>query len=149
LPSASKALSSEAPLAAIASSPASVTIAIRTSSGVDGGGYTSDLRFRKTRIFLRRGLGRWNRLDPAQEIRFYAQICWMRPRLLISQCSPHERSDMRGSIRLTGCPGYRLAHPATLSDSMQVYRCGMDDPNGPVSTQLRPRRNMVFHGHAG
>ena len=39
LPSANKALSSEAPLAATASSPASVTIAIRPSSGVDGGGY--------------------------------------------------------------------------------------------------------------
>src|SRR5207244_4424034 len=38
LPSANKALSSEAPLASIASSPASVTIAIRPSSGVDGGG---------------------------------------------------------------------------------------------------------------
>src|SRR3984957_16282291 len=39
LPSASKALSSEAPLAATASSPASVTIAIRPSSGVDRSGY--------------------------------------------------------------------------------------------------------------
>jgi len=36
LPSASKALSSEASLAATASNPASVTIAIRPSSGVDG-----------------------------------------------------------------------------------------------------------------
>src|SRR5512143_1704464 len=43
LPSACKTLSSEAPLAAIASSPASVTIAIRPSSGVDGRGYTGDL----------------------------------------------------------------------------------------------------------
>ena len=34
-----KALSSEAPLASIASNPASVTIAIRPSSGVDGCGY--------------------------------------------------------------------------------------------------------------
>ena len=37
LPSASKTLSSEAPLAATASNPAFVTIAIRPSSGVDGG----------------------------------------------------------------------------------------------------------------
>jgi hypothetical protein len=57
-PSASKTLSSLAPLAAIASSPASVTIAIRPSSGVDGCGYKSDLGFRKTRIFFRKGLDR-------------------------------------------------------------------------------------------
>src|SRR6266436_5879492 len=38
-PSASKTLSSLAPLASIASNPASVTIAIRPSSGVDGGVY--------------------------------------------------------------------------------------------------------------
>src|ERR1700681_4398070 len=57
-PSASKTLSSQAPLASIASSPASVTIAIRPSSGVDGGGYKSDLGFRKTRIFFQTGLDR-------------------------------------------------------------------------------------------
>src|ERR1700692_260220 len=74
LPSARKALSSEAPLAATASSPASVTIAIRPSSGVDGGGYKSDLRFRKTRIFFQTGPDNPNHVDPAQEIRFYAQI---------------------------------------------------------------------------
>src|SRR5216683_4931679 len=51
-PSASKTLSSLAPLASIASNPASVTIAIRPSSGVDGYGYKSDLGFRKTRIFF-------------------------------------------------------------------------------------------------
>ena len=55
-PSASKTLSSEAPPASIASSPASVTIAIRPSSGVDGCGYRTDLRFRKTRRFLQKGL---------------------------------------------------------------------------------------------
>jgi addiction module HigA family antidote len=33
-----------------------VTIAIRPSSGVDGCGYRTDLRFRKTRIFLQKGL---------------------------------------------------------------------------------------------
>ena len=64
-PSASKALSSEALLASIASSPASVTIAIRPSSGVDGGGYKSDLGFRKTRIFFQRGLDDPNHVDPA------------------------------------------------------------------------------------
>src|SRR5882757_6902685 len=58
LPSASKALSSEAPLPSIASNPASVTIAIRPSSGVDGRSYKSDLRFRKTRIFFQGGLDR-------------------------------------------------------------------------------------------
>jgi hypothetical protein len=58
LPSASKALSSEAPLAATASNPASVTIAIRPLSGVDGCGYKTDLRFRKIRIFFRKGLDR-------------------------------------------------------------------------------------------
>src|SRR5258708_5543208 len=57
-PSASKTLSSEALLASIASSPASVTIAIRPSSGVDGCGYKSDLGFRKTRIFFPMGLDR-------------------------------------------------------------------------------------------
>ena len=54
LPSASKALSSEAPLAAIASSPASVTIAIRPSSGVDGGGYKAICDFGKPEYFFRR-----------------------------------------------------------------------------------------------
>jgi hypothetical protein len=58
LPSASKTLSSEAPLAATASSPAFVTIAIRPSSGVDGCGYKTDSLFRKTRIFFRKGLDR-------------------------------------------------------------------------------------------
>ena len=57
-PSASKTLSSQAPLASIASNPASVTIAIRPSSGVDGYGYKSDLGFRKTRIFFQMGLDR-------------------------------------------------------------------------------------------
>ena len=44
--------------ASIASNPASVTIAIRPSSGVDGCGYKSDLGFRKTRIFFQTGLDR-------------------------------------------------------------------------------------------
>src|ERR1700692_2388626 len=52
LPSASKALSSEAPLAATASSPASVTIAIRPSSGVDGGGYKVICDFGKPEYFF-------------------------------------------------------------------------------------------------
>ena len=53
-PSASKTLSSEAPLAATASSPASVTIAIRPSSGVDGGGYKVICYFGKPEYFFRR-----------------------------------------------------------------------------------------------
>src|SRR5229473_7421053 len=55
LPSARKALSSEAPLAATASSPASVTIAIRPSSGVDGGGYRVICNFGKSEYFFGRG----------------------------------------------------------------------------------------------
>src|ERR1700674_2368025 len=55
LPSASKALSSEAPLSATASSPASVTIAIRPSSGVDGGGYKVIWGFGKSEYFFERG----------------------------------------------------------------------------------------------
>src|ERR1700730_6049366 len=51
-PSASKTLSSQAPLASIASSPASVTIAIRPSSGVDGGGYKVICDFGKTEYFF-------------------------------------------------------------------------------------------------
>src|ERR1700730_2582143 len=54
LPSARKTLSSEAPLAATASSPASVTIAIRPSSGVDGGGYRVICDFGKPEYFFRR-----------------------------------------------------------------------------------------------
>jgi hypothetical protein len=73
-PSASKTLSSEAPPASIASNPASVTIAIRPSSGVDGCGYKSDLGVRKTRIFFRMGLDDPNHVDPAGEIGFYVQI---------------------------------------------------------------------------
>ncbi|MGA7995081.1 MAG: hypothetical protein WCA28_09230, partial [Bradyrhizobium sp.] len=70
LPSASKTLSSEAPLAAIASNPASVTIAIRPSSGVDGGSYESDLRKTESRKFFRSGLDRANQLERIGEIRF-------------------------------------------------------------------------------
>jgi len=51
LPSASQAPSSEAPPAAIASSPASVTIAIRPSSGVDGGVYKVICDFGKPEYF--------------------------------------------------------------------------------------------------
>jgi hypothetical protein len=53
LPSASKALSSEAHLAATASNPASVTIAIRPSSGVDGCGYKLICDFGKPEYFFR------------------------------------------------------------------------------------------------
>ena len=55
LPSANKALSSEAPLAATASSPAFVTIAIRPSCGVDGGGYKVICDFGKPEYFFRWG----------------------------------------------------------------------------------------------
>src|ERR1700692_3777806 len=74
LPSASKALSSEAPPAATASSPAFVTIAIRPSSGVDGGGYKVICDFGKPEYFFGWGPDNPNHVDPAQEIRFYAQI---------------------------------------------------------------------------
>src|ERR1700686_1674192 len=53
LPSANKALSSEAPLAATASSPASVTIAIRPSSGGDGCGYKVIWDFGKPEYFFK------------------------------------------------------------------------------------------------
>jgi len=54
LPSAGKALSSEAPLAATASIPASVTIATRPSSGVDDGGYKAIRDFGKPEYFFGR-----------------------------------------------------------------------------------------------
>jgi hypothetical protein len=54
-PSASKTLSSQAPLASIASNPASVTIAIRPSSGVDGGVIKVIWGFGKPEYFFRRG----------------------------------------------------------------------------------------------
>ena len=54
LPSARKALSSEAPLAATASSPAFVTIAIRPSSGVDDCGYKVICGFGKPEYFFKR-----------------------------------------------------------------------------------------------
>jgi hypothetical protein len=54
LPSASKALSSEAPPASTASSPASVTIAIRPLSGVDGRGYKVICGFGKPEYFFER-----------------------------------------------------------------------------------------------
>ena len=53
-PSASKTLSSEAPPASTASNPASVTIAIRPSSGVDGGGYKVICDFGKPEYFFER-----------------------------------------------------------------------------------------------
>ncbi len=53
-PSASKTLSSEALLASIASSPASVTIAIRPSSGVDGGHIKVICGFGKPEYFFGR-----------------------------------------------------------------------------------------------
>src|ERR1700730_10434530 len=54
LPSACKTLSSEAPLAATASSPASVTIAIRPLSGVDGGDIKLICCFGKPEYFFER-----------------------------------------------------------------------------------------------
>jgi hypothetical protein len=69
LPSASKTLSSEAPPASIASNPASVTIAIRPSSGVDGGGYKLICNFGKPEYFFeggwtdRNSLIRFRKLD--------------------------------------------------------------------------------------
>jgi len=54
-PSAS-ALFVKSALASTASCPASVTISSRPSVGQDGEGYTGDLRLRKTRIFLQKGL---------------------------------------------------------------------------------------------
>jgi hypothetical protein len=51
-PSASKTLSSLAPPASIASNPASVTIAIRPLSGVDGGGYKVICDFGKPEYFF-------------------------------------------------------------------------------------------------
>jgi hypothetical protein len=53
-PSASKTLSSAAPLASIASNPASVTIAIRPLSGVDGCGYKVIWDFGKPEYFFKR-----------------------------------------------------------------------------------------------
>jgi len=53
-PSASKTPSSEAPPASIASNPASVTIAIRPSSGVDGRGYKVICDFGKPEYFFGR-----------------------------------------------------------------------------------------------
>jgi hypothetical protein len=49
--------SSEAPPASIASNPASVTIAIRPSEGLDSAGCRSDLRRKGMKIFLRGGTG--------------------------------------------------------------------------------------------
>jgi hypothetical protein len=53
-PSASKTLSSSAPPASIASNPASVTIAIRPSNGVDGGDMKVICGFGKPEYFFKR-----------------------------------------------------------------------------------------------
>jgi hypothetical protein len=72
-PSASKTLSSQAPLASIASNPASVTIAIRPSSGVDGRGYKAICGFGKPEYFFHRdwtgrnSLIRFRKLDFTRE----------------------------------------------------------------------------------
>jgi hypothetical protein len=72
-PSASKTLSSLAPLASIASNPASVTIAIRPSSGVDGCGYKVICGFGKPEYFFkqdwtgRNSLIRLEKLDFARK----------------------------------------------------------------------------------
>ncbi len=69
LPSARKTLSSEAPPAATASSPAFVTIAIRPSGGVDGGGFKVICDFGKPEYFFkqdwtgRNSLIRFRKLD--------------------------------------------------------------------------------------
>jgi hypothetical protein len=42
--------------------------------GQDDETYTSDLGILKTRIFLRAGLDRANRVDPVQEIKFFMQV---------------------------------------------------------------------------
>src|SRR5664280_2284277 len=70
LPSASKTLSSEAPLAATASSPASVTIAIRPSCGVDGGGYKVICYFGKPEYFCGRDLTGRNSLIRLRKLDF-------------------------------------------------------------------------------
>jgi hypothetical protein len=49
--------------ASTASRPAAVTIACRPSVGRDGEGYSFDLGFGKTEIFLQMGLDRWRSTD--------------------------------------------------------------------------------------
>ena len=49
-------------------------------------GYKSDLRFRKIRIFFATGLDNPNHVDPAGEIRFYAQLRGGAPRRPSAQC---------------------------------------------------------------
>jgi hypothetical protein len=66
--------SSEAPPASTASRPASVTIAKRPSVGRDGAKYGSDLGRRRRELFFEEGLDRWNRVDPAQQIRYCAHL---------------------------------------------------------------------------
>ena len=70
LPSACKTLSSEAPLASIASNPASVTIAIRPSSGVDGGIAKLICNFGKTEYFFARGWTGRNSLIQLRKLGF-------------------------------------------------------------------------------
>ena len=119
-PSASKTLSSEAPPASIASSPASVTIAIRPSSGVDGGGYKAICDFGKPEYFFR-----W---DWTSQNRQSQVICAsgsaLQPTASVARMSAATCGDASGSQ----AGGYRLVHPATLSDSMHVYCRDMDDP---------------------
>ena len=121
LPSASKTLSSEAPLAATASSPASVTIAIRPSSGVDGGGYKGDLRFLKIRIFFASRLDRVIRPDPARQFRFYAQPVLTRlrrphaARLTSSASARYDSASARCSLPIFSEPSRSASVRATRS----------------------------------
>ncbi len=69
-PSASKTLSSLAPPASIASNPASVTIAIRPSSGVDGGVIKVIWGFGKPEYFFKRGWTGRNSLIQLRKLGF-------------------------------------------------------------------------------
>src|ERR1700688_1572552 len=79
-PSASKTLSSEAPPASIASNPASVTIAIRPSSGVDGRGYKVICDFGKPEYFFGWGWTGRNSLIWLEKLNFTRKSAGARER---------------------------------------------------------------------
>jgi hypothetical protein len=127
LPSASKALSSEAPLAATASSPASVTIAIRPSSGVDGCGYKVICDFGKPEYFFRRDWTGRNSLIRLRKLDFTRKIPEARredPAARIKPTGPDDTTPARRNIRQDVCEGHRNA-------------CHRNASTAPVAPALR------------
>src|ERR1700730_8385018 len=115
-PSASKTLSSLASLASIASNPASVTIAIRPSSGVDGGGYKLICGFGKSEYFFGRDWTGRNSLIRFRKLDFTRKS---RARVNLPSRRDGPKSNGKPSVAFTSVPvspAGTTRQPRKLSD---------------------------------